>query len=125
MNDPTSDACGAAEALITSLERAGFTVRLDAGQLRVSPGSKLSAEQKAAITQHVQAMTYLLSTWPSKECQEAMDAEPRWPEWSEGQHVQARMTAVVNLFGRLVCVDAEEHRLALQAFGIKGSVSIR
>jgi hypothetical protein len=125
MAEPTSANWRAACTLIGALERADFTVRLDGGQLKVTPGSRLSSEQKAAITQHVAAMTWLLAHWPSKQAQEAMDAEPRWPDWVPGQASLVRTVAVLTIFERRVAVEAEEYRRSLQAFMTKGAVRIR
>src|SRR4051794_16838870 len=54
-----------AAALLNELEQAGFQLRVDeAGQLHVSPGSRLSPEQLAAVAAEKAAIVQLLNAPP-------------------------------------------------------------
>ena len=59
-------------SLLTSLEQDGFSVRVEGGALKVSPGSKLTLEQRTRLTQYKGVLLWLLSG-PTQAQQTVLD----------------------------------------------------
>lgn len=100
-----------ANALLARLRRSGFTLRDEAGKLVVTPGNRLSAEDRIAVTRLRDPLLDLVRAEHAEDVLDRLTASGWQPRWGPG-HPREQPAVLVTLAG----VSAGWHLAEWEAF---------